>query len=182
MCLYLYLLRRVDYFLPDLQTRYRAIFWLIVGGAEERGHCRSGKWGKVVLFSPLFISFVTSKILIKHCVQLQSSVTEYEFCQEDYRLLQVEFWSKFYACCVQYQDVLSTPLALHVSPSTAMVCVLKKVPDLSHTSFCWSEVRECVCVGQMKSKLSLFVALVQIAFLNLNASFIDGCLIFWSAS
>ncbi|CAM4735240.1 unnamed protein product [Leuciscus chuanchicus] len=58
--------------------------------------------------------------------ELQSSVTEYEFCQEDYRLLQVEFWSKFYACCVQYQDVLSTPLALHVSPSTAMVCVLKK--------------------------------------------------------
>ncbi|XP_056307658.1 nuclear pore complex protein Nup160-like [Danio aesculapii] len=58
--------------------------------------------------------------------ELQGSVTEYEFCQEDYRLLQVEFWSKFYACCLQYQDVLSTPLALHVSPSTAMICVLKK--------------------------------------------------------
>ncbi|RXN36925.1 nuclear pore complex Nup160 [Labeo rohita] len=58
--------------------------------------------------------------------ELQGSVTEYEFCQEDYRLLQVEFWSKFYACCLQYQDVLSTPLALHVSPATAMVCILKK--------------------------------------------------------
>uniref|UniRef100_A0A8C2H8N8 Nucleoporin 160 n=1 Tax=Cyprinus carpio TaxID=7962 RepID=A0A8C2H8N8_CYPCA len=58
--------------------------------------------------------------------ELQGSVTEYEFCQEDYRLLQVEFWSKFYACCLQYQDVLSTPLALHISPATAMVCVLKK--------------------------------------------------------
>uniref|UniRef100_A0A673IUA0 Nuclear pore complex protein Nup160-like n=1 Tax=Sinocyclocheilus rhinocerous TaxID=307959 RepID=A0A673IUA0_9TELE len=62
----------------------------------------------------------------KRCFQLQGSVTEYEFCQEDYRLLQVEFWSKFYACCLQYQDVLSTPLALHISPATAMVCVLKK--------------------------------------------------------
>uniref|UniRef100_A0A8C1TAN7 Nucleoporin 160 n=1 Tax=Cyprinus carpio TaxID=7962 RepID=A0A8C1TAN7_CYPCA len=58
--------------------------------------------------------------------ELQGSVTEYEFCQEDYRLLQVEFWSKFYACCLQYQDVLSTPLALHISPATAMVCILKK--------------------------------------------------------
>uniref|UniRef100_A0A673IC20 Nucleoporin 160 n=1 Tax=Sinocyclocheilus rhinocerous TaxID=307959 RepID=A0A673IC20_9TELE len=58
--------------------------------------------------------------------ELQGSVTEYEFCQEDYRLLQVEFWSKFYACCLQYQDVLSTPLALHISPATAMVCVLRK--------------------------------------------------------
>uniref|UniRef100_A0A671MYY4 Nucleoporin 160 n=1 Tax=Sinocyclocheilus anshuiensis TaxID=1608454 RepID=A0A671MYY4_9TELE len=58
--------------------------------------------------------------------ELQGSVTEYEFCQEDYHLLQVEFWSKFYACCLQYQDVLSTPLALHISPATAMVCVLKK--------------------------------------------------------
>ncbi|XP_051547988.1 nuclear pore complex protein Nup160 isoform X1 [Myxocyprinus asiaticus] len=58
--------------------------------------------------------------------ELQGSVTEYEFSQEDYRLLQVEFWSKFYACCLQYQEVLSTPLALHMSPATAMVCVLKK--------------------------------------------------------
>uniref|UniRef100_A0A8C1TAJ8 Nucleoporin 160 n=1 Tax=Cyprinus carpio TaxID=7962 RepID=A0A8C1TAJ8_CYPCA len=66
--------------------------------------------------------------------ELQGSVTEYEFCQEDYRLLQVEFWSKFYACCLQYQDVLSTPLALHISPATAMVCILKKVTSPSLTA------------------------------------------------
>ncbi|KAJ8252204.1 hypothetical protein COCON_G00215160 [Conger conger] len=58
--------------------------------------------------------------------ELQSSVTEYEFSQEEYRQLQVEFWSKFYACCLQYQEALSTPLALHVNPTTAMVCLLKK--------------------------------------------------------
>lgn len=63
------------------------------------------------------------------CVQLQSSVTEFEFSQEDYRMLQVEFWSKFYACCLQYQEALSTPLALHVDQATAMVCLLKKVPN-----------------------------------------------------
>lgn len=63
------------------------------------------------------------------CAQLQSSVTEFEFSQEDYRMLQVEFWSKFYACCLQYQEALSTPLALHVDQATAMVCLLKKVPN-----------------------------------------------------
>ncbi|XP_066505753.1 nuclear pore complex protein Nup160 isoform X2 [Hoplias malabaricus] len=58
--------------------------------------------------------------------ELQSSVTEFEFSQEDYRMLQVEFWSKFYACCLQYQEALSTPLALHYNQATAMVCLLKK--------------------------------------------------------
>ncbi len=82
---------------------------------------------------PLCVHFFIS-VTTKCCFQLQGSVTEYEFCQEDYRLLQVEFWSKFYACCLQYQDVLSTPLALHISPATAMVCVLKKVPDPSLTA------------------------------------------------
>nr|XP_057932206.1 nuclear pore complex protein Nup160 [Doryrhamphus excisus] len=58
--------------------------------------------------------------------ELQSSVTEFEFSHEEYRQLQVEFWSKFYACCLQYQEVLSTPLALSVSPHSHMVCLLKK--------------------------------------------------------
>lgn len=59
--------------------------------------------------------------------QLQSSVTEFEFSQEEYRQLQVEFWSKFHACCLQYQEALSTPMGLTVSPHTSMVCLLKKV-------------------------------------------------------
>ncbi|XP_071369421.1 nuclear pore complex protein Nup160 [Centroberyx affinis] len=58
--------------------------------------------------------------------ELQSSVTEFEFSQEEYRQLQVEFWSKFYACCLQYQEALAMPLGLTVSPHTAMVCLLKK--------------------------------------------------------
>ncbi|CAB1414934.1 unnamed protein product [Pleuronectes platessa] len=58
--------------------------------------------------------------------ELQNSVTEFEFSQEEYRQLQVEFWSKFYACCLQYQESLSTPLALTVSHSTGLVCLLKK--------------------------------------------------------
>eukprot|EP00062_Callorhinchus_milii_P024732 gi/632984957/ref/XP_007909410.1/ PREDICTED: nuclear pore complex protein Nup160 isoform X1 [Callorhinchus milii] len=57
---------------------------------------------------------------------IQNSVTEYEFSQEIYRQLQVEFWSKFYACCLQYQEVLARPLALLVNPHTNMVCLLKK--------------------------------------------------------
>ncbi|TKC46099.1 hypothetical protein EI555_005422, partial [Monodon monoceros] len=58
--------------------------------------------------------------------ELQGSVTEYEFSQEEFRNLQQEFWCKFYACCLQYQEALSHPLALHVNPHTNMVCLLKK--------------------------------------------------------
>lgn len=60
-------------------------------------------------------------------------MTEFEFSQEEYKQLQVEFWSKFYACCLQYQEALSTPLGLLVNPHTAMVCVLKKVRTHTHT-------------------------------------------------
>ncbi|XP_036116122.1 nuclear pore complex protein Nup160 [Molossus molossus] len=58
--------------------------------------------------------------------ELQGSVTEYEFSQEQFRNLQQEFWCKFYACCLQYQEALSHPLALHLHPHTNMVCLLKK--------------------------------------------------------
>ncbi|PNJ68219.1 NUP160 isoform 7 [Pongo abelii] len=58
--------------------------------------------------------------------ELQGSVTEYEFSQEEFRNLQQEFWCKFYACCLQYQEALSHPLALHLNPHTNMVCLLKK--------------------------------------------------------
>ncbi|XP_071318401.1 nuclear pore complex protein Nup160 isoform X2 [Trachinotus anak] len=58
--------------------------------------------------------------------ELQSSVTEFEFSQEEYRQLQVEFWSKFYSCCLQYQESLSMPLGLTVSHHTGLVCLLKK--------------------------------------------------------
>ncbi|KAK5615712.1 hypothetical protein CRENBAI_023015 [Crenichthys baileyi] len=58
--------------------------------------------------------------------ELQSSVTEFEFSQEEYRQLQVEFWSRFYSCCLQYQEVESTPLGLTVSHHTGMACLLRK--------------------------------------------------------
>ncbi|KAM4874044.1 LOW QUALITY PROTEIN: nuclear pore complex protein Nup160-like [Thomomys bottae] len=58
--------------------------------------------------------------------ELQGSVTEYEFAQEEFRSLQKEFWSKFYACCIQYQETFSHPLALHLNPHTNMMCLLKK--------------------------------------------------------
>uniref|UniRef100_A0A668ADZ8 Nucleoporin 160 n=1 Tax=Myripristis murdjan TaxID=586833 RepID=A0A668ADZ8_9TELE len=58
--------------------------------------------------------------------ELQSSVTEFEFSQEEYRQLQVEFWSKFYACCLQYQEAQAMPLGLTISPHTAMVCLFKR--------------------------------------------------------
>ncbi len=70
------------------------------------------------------------EVISRFLLQLQSSVTEFEFSQEEYRQLQVEFWSKFYACCLQYQEALSMPLGLTVSQHTNMVCLLKKVRKL----------------------------------------------------
>lgn len=68
--------------------------------------------------------------------QLQNSVTEFEFSHEEYQQLQVEFWSKFYACCLQYQEALSMPLGLTVSQHTGMVCLLKKVKVPLQLPFC----------------------------------------------
>uniref|UniRef100_A0A670YTG5 Nucleoporin 160 n=1 Tax=Pseudonaja textilis TaxID=8673 RepID=A0A670YTG5_PSETE len=59
--------------------------------------------------------------------EFQGNVTEYEFSHEEFRQLQIEFWSKFYAYCLQYQEELSRPLALLLNHYTNMVCLLKKV-------------------------------------------------------
>ncbi|XP_063800728.1 nuclear pore complex protein Nup160 isoform X2 [Pseudophryne corroboree] len=58
--------------------------------------------------------------------ELHSRVTQYGISQEEFRQLKVEHWSKFYTCCLQYQEELSHPLALVVHPYTSMICLLKK--------------------------------------------------------
>ncbi|KAG9475798.1 hypothetical protein GDO78_003943 [Eleutherodactylus coqui] len=57
---------------------------------------------------------------------LHSQMTDYEMDLDEFRDLQVESWSKFYTCCLQYQDELSRPLALMVHPYSSMVCLLRK--------------------------------------------------------
>lgn len=104
---------------------------------EEDGKCCSGFLPVTVQtvicspFSPPVSPVSPPVCLSSSCLslllQLQSSVTEFEFSQEEYRQLQVEFWSRFYACCLQYQEALSLPLGLTVSQSTGMVCLLKTV-------------------------------------------------------
>uniref|UniRef100_A0A8C4PML3 Nucleoporin 160 n=1 Tax=Equus asinus asinus TaxID=83772 RepID=A0A8C4PML3_EQUAS len=82
-----------------------------------------------ILFNTLkYLSWSELKKEITLAVEseLQGSVTEYEFSQEEFRNLQQEFWCKFYACCLQYQEALSHPLALHLNPHTNMVCLLRK--------------------------------------------------------
>lgn len=78
----------------------------------------------------VFVNNVLLSVFLLSPLQLQSSVTEFEFSQEEYRRLQVDFWSKFYACCLQYQEVQSLPLGLTVSQNTGLVCLLKKVLHL----------------------------------------------------
>uniref|UniRef100_G1KIX0 Nucleoporin 160 n=1 Tax=Anolis carolinensis TaxID=28377 RepID=G1KIX0_ANOCA len=58
--------------------------------------------------------------------EFQGNVAEYEFSHEEFRQLQVESWSKFYAYCLQYQEELSRPLALLWNQCSNMVCLLKK--------------------------------------------------------
>lgn len=91
----------------------------------------------LVDFNFLVLTFLPPLCCACAFLQLQSSVTEFEFSQEEYRQLQVEFWSKFYACCLQYQEALSMPLGLTVSQHTNMVCLLKKVtpPRQIHSSY-----------------------------------------------
>nr|XP_015820477.2 nuclear pore complex protein Nup160 [Nothobranchius furzeri] len=76
----------------------------------------------------LDLSWDNLKKLVTQAVEseLQASITEFEFSQEEYRQLQVEFWSRFYSCCLQYQEVESTPLGLTVNPHTGLACVLRK--------------------------------------------------------
>ncbi|KAM8939771.1 nuclear pore complex protein Nup160 [Pelodytes ibericus] len=58
--------------------------------------------------------------------ELHSTVKDYEMSQEEFRQLKAESWSKFYTCCLQYQEDLSCPLALLVHPQSTMVCLLRK--------------------------------------------------------
>ncbi|KAK7883821.1 hypothetical protein WMY93_026944 [Mugilogobius chulae] len=67
--------------------------------------------------------------------ELQSSVTEFEFSQEEYRQLQVEFWSKFYACVLQYQEALSMPLALTGFVSFLLPCFAVDHLHLSYDKY-----------------------------------------------
>ncbi|EPY76997.1 nuclear pore complex protein Nup160 [Camelus ferus] len=86
-------------------------------------HNVAGQW------NPVFMQPLPEEEIVIRDDQdprLQGSVTEYEFSQEEFRNLQQEFWCKFYACCLQYQEALSHPLALHLNPHTNMVCLLKK--------------------------------------------------------
>jgi nuclear pore complex protein Nup160 len=80
-----------------------------------------------------FVEKKPQKVSLFSVCQLQGSVTEYEFSQDEFRTLQQEFWCKFYACVLQYQEALSHPLALHLNPVTNMVCLLKKVRELEHS-------------------------------------------------
>ena len=38
-------------------------------------------------------------------MQIQKAASEYEMAQDEYIQLQTQQWSKFYSCCVQYQQV-----------------------------------------------------------------------------
>ncbi|XP_068117185.1 nuclear pore complex protein Nup160 isoform X2 [Hyperolius riggenbachi] len=74
------------------------------------------------------LSWVELKKVVTVTVEneLHSHFTESEMSQQEFRQLQVECWSKFYSCCLQYQEELSRPLALMVHPYTSMVCLLRK--------------------------------------------------------
>lgn len=99
------------------------------GGGGERGDllCMLCPVAAALMFLMRHLTAETRMTLCLCVPQLQSSITEFEFSQEDYRQLQVEFWSKFYACCLQYQEALAMPVGLTVSSHTSMVCLLKKV-------------------------------------------------------
>uniref|UniRef100_A0A8C5QNX6 Nucleoporin 160 n=1 Tax=Leptobrachium leishanense TaxID=445787 RepID=A0A8C5QNX6_9ANUR len=77
---------------------------------------------------PLDLSWEELKREVTNTVEneLHGSLSVYEMPEEEFRELQMEYWSKFYTCCLQYQESLSHPLALLVHPQSTMVCLLRR--------------------------------------------------------
>ena len=38
-------------------------------------------------------------------LQIRNAAVDYEMQEEDYYQLQLEQWTKFYSCCIQYHEV-----------------------------------------------------------------------------
>lgn len=146
---------------------------------------------QTVMFGDRKISNGIKFCFVFFLCQLQGSVTEYEFSQEEFRNLQREFWCKFYACCLQYQEALSHPLALLLNPHTNMVCLLKKVRELKHTeklldsSPGLSECQSVVCHSQLLGLRFVFGFFLKLQFICIqivSALFILFCISFTSST
>ncbi|KAI0231198.1 nucleoporin 160 [Lamellibrachia satsuma] len=61
--------------------------------------------------------------IIEHEIQVAAS--EYEMAEEEYYQLQLEQWSRFYSCCLQYQEQGTRALGIFVDGITGMVSIVK---------------------------------------------------------
>ncbi|XP_060078941.1 nuclear pore complex protein Nup160-like [Ylistrum balloti] len=57
---------------------------------------------------------------------IRNSAASNELAEEEYYQIQLDQWTKFHSCCVQYQEVGAKMKGLLTDPITGLVCLIKK--------------------------------------------------------
>lgn len=75
---------------------------------------------------------------------IRNTAASNELAEEEYYQIQLDQWTKFHSCCVQYQEVGAKMKGLLTDPVTGLVCLIKKG--------CVTYIRPCdnieeLCVG-----------------------------------
>ncbi|KAK2174344.1 hypothetical protein NP493_810g00006 [Ridgeia piscesae] len=61
--------------------------------------------------------------IVEH--EIQTAASEYEMVEEEYYQLQLDQWTRFYSCCVQYQEQGTRALGIFADGITGMVSIVK---------------------------------------------------------
>ncbi|CAI9723426.1 Hypothetical predicted protein [Octopus vulgaris] len=92
------------------------------------------------------VSLISLKEEVTNTVEteIRNAAMEYQLDEDEYCQLQLEHWTKFYSCCVQYQEVDSKCLGLFVDEQSGLICCIRK----NHlTYFCPCDIVEELYIG-----------------------------------
>ncbi|XP_071104860.1 nuclear pore complex protein Nup160-like isoform X1 [Haliotis cracherodii] len=78
--------------------------------------------------------------------EIRNCALDVEMQEEDYYQLQLEQWSKFYSCCIQYQEVGAKVKGLFSDSVTGLVCLIRK-GSVSYVRPC-DKLEELYCLPQ----------------------------------
>ncbi|XP_046552449.1 LOW QUALITY PROTEIN: nuclear pore complex protein Nup160-like [Haliotis rubra] len=92
--------------------------------------------------------------------EIRNCALDVEMQEEDYYQLQLEQWSKFYSCCIQYQEVGAKVKGLFSDSVTGLVCLIRK-SQLSSSQLPtddWSlgqdVMKLCECVRDISNEMT----------------------------
>ncbi|XP_041365360.1 nuclear pore complex protein Nup160-like [Gigantopelta aegis] len=92
--------------------------------------------------------------------EIRNCVMDYEVQEEEYYQLQLEQWTKFYSCCIQYQEVGAKVKGLFANNTTGLVGLIKKD--------CMSYVRPCDQLEEMYLLSSGCLSPLNLDLLNIS--------------